>query len=188
MNSPSRLPKVENSLAGNLIVSAPQMPDMAMHHGVVLILGESNEGTQGVLLNSPLNEAMRNWCRQTTAPVDQQQVVEQIQAIAQSAGAEINAQEVPVTICMAENPAKFEEQGLLDVGHGVRILLGRITWKPGELESQLRSGAWMSLPAMKDLVFGDHENLWGTCVKRIGELVIAELPGVESFPEDISAN
>lgn len=175
-------------LPGNLLVASPLGGNERMAGAVILVLEHSAGGAEGVVLNSQANEAMKSWCRHMSQQPDKQAVFEQLQEVASSAAqlAEEGAA-LPLTVCMSK-PAESMEDMVGELGRGVRIFVGRIVWKAGELEKQTSAGNWMVTPAAPELVFGDHENLWQTCVRRIGESVILSAPGVERLADDILAN
>jgi putative transcriptional regulator len=159
-----------------------------MAQSVILILEHSAEGAEGVVLNSQANEAMKSWCRQMARQPDKQAVFEQLQEVASSA-ADLAAAgtSLPLTVCMAR-PADTVEEMVDQLGRGVRIFIGRVTWQAGELENETLDGHWMITPAAPELVFGDYDNLWRTCVRRVGEAVIRSAPGVGEFPLSVLAN
>jgi putative transcriptional regulator len=159
-----------------------------MAGAVILILEHSPEGAQGVVLNSQANEAMKSWCRHMSEQSDKQAVFEQLQEVASSAAhmAE-QGTSLPLTVCMSK-PAESMEDMVGELGRGVRIFVGRVTWGAGELEKQATSGNWMITPAEPELVFGDHENLWQTCVHRVGEDVLRSAPGIGELVDDVLSN
>jgi len=186
------LPPIENPkslLPGNLLVAAPAGGNERMSRAVILILEHSTEGAEGVVLNSEANEAMKSWCREMSQQPDKQAVFEHLQEVASSAAhlAEEGSSSLPLTVCMAK-PAASVEDMVDELGRGVRIFVGRIVWAAGELEKQALAGNWMITPASPELVFGDHENLWKTCIHRIGESVLRTAAGIESLPEDVLLN
>jgi len=155
---------------------------------VILILEHSAEGAEGVVLNSQANEAMKSWCREMSQQPDKQAVFEHLQEVASSAAhlAE-EGSSLPLTVCMAK-PASTVEDMVDELGRGVRIFVGRIVWAAGEIEKQTLAGNWMITPASPELVFGDHENLWKTCIRRIGESVLRTAPGIPYLPDDVLSN
>lgn len=175
-------------LPGNLLVAAPFGGNDRMSGAVILVLEHSPDGAEGVVLNSQANEAMKSWCRHMSEQPDKQAVFDQLQEVASSAAqlAEEGGS-LPLTVCMSK-PAESMEDMVGELGRGVRIFVGRIVWKAGELEKQTTDGNWMVTPAAPELVFGDHDNLWQTCVRRIGESVLLSAPGVRELAGDALAN
>lgn len=159
-----------------------------MAGAVILVLEHSADGAEGVVLNSQANEAMKSWCRHMSEQDDKQAVFEQLQEVASSAAQLVQeGAGLPLTVCMSK-PAQSMEDMVDQLGRGVRIFVGRIVWQAGELEQQTSEGDWMITPAAPELVFGDHENLWRTCVRRIGENVLLSAPGVTELSKNVLAN
>jgi putative transcriptional regulator len=178
----------KSHLPGNLLIAAPLGGNDTMAGAVILVLEHSAEGAQGVVLNSQANEAMKSWCRQMSTQPDKRAVFEQLQEVASSAAHMAEQGTVlPLTVCMSK-PAESMEDMVGELGRGVRIFVGRITWQAGELEQQTSAGNWMITPAEPELVFGDHENLWQTCVHRVGEDVVRSALGVGELMVDVLVN
>lgn len=175
-------------LPGNLLVASPLGGNDRMAGAVILVLEHSAGGAEGVVLNSQANEAMKSWCRHMSEQPDKQAVFEQLQEVASSA-AELaeEGSALPLTVCMAK-PAESMEDMVGELGRGVRIFVGRIVWQAGELEKQTSAGNWMVTPAAPELVFGDYENLWQTCVRRVGESVLLSAPGVRDLAQNVLTN
>jgi putative transcriptional regulator len=170
------------------LVASPLGGNERMAGAVILVLEHSADGAEGVVLNSQANEAMKSWCRHMSEQPDKQAVFEQLQEVASSAAqlAE-EGSALPLTVCMAK-PAESMEDMVGELGRGVRIFVGRIVWHAGELEKQTSDGNWMVAPAAPELVFGDYENLWQTCVRRIGESVLLSAPGVHDLTQNVLTN
>jgi putative transcriptional regulator len=164
------------SLAGNLLVAAPGLIGHAWARKVILILEHSDSGAIGVILNSEENEEVHKFCQRLAHLPDKQAALQQFQSLTAKSTNGVEPSEV--TVCMAK-PVSNLEDVVEQLGENVRVFLGRLTWEAGQLEQELSHGAWMFLPAFPHLMFGHHENLWQTCVKCIGECVIASAPGVK---------
>ena len=49
------------------------------------------------------------------------------------------------------------------------LALGHAAWGPGQLESEIRQNAWLSVPAVDAIVFGsDHERKWRRALATLG--------------------
>ena len=70
----------------------------------------------------------------------------------------------------------------------MRFFVGFAGWGPGQLESELRQEAWLTMPATAETVFAYDEDLWDRVMKRISDAkLIAEL-GIKHVPPDPSLN
>ena len=51
----------------------------------------------------------------------------------------------------------------------LRLMLGYAGWGPGQLESELTEGAWITAPLTPEIVFDvDAESMWETAVRGLG--------------------
>jgi putative transcriptional regulator len=73
-------------------------------------------------------------------------------------------------------------------GDAFRLFIGHAGWSEGQLENELKSGAWFVMPATPDHVFGKDENLWVTAIRQIGRSVIHSALKIKHVPEDPLAN
>lgn len=66
------------------------------------------------------------------------------------------ARDIVESIARGEGPEEF------------RLLLGYAGWAPGQLEAEIRAGAWMPAPIEESLVFGNNsENLWEDAYQKL---------------------
>jgi len=50
-----------------------------------------------------------------------------------------------------------------------RTFMGYSGWAPGQLESEMETGSWLTLPADSSLMFNrDHSRLWGDILRSLG--------------------
>jgi putative transcriptional regulator len=69
-----------------------------------------------------------------------------------------------------------------------RLFLGYSGWAGGQLESELKAGGWLTLPATADEVFSDHEQLWNRVSRRVGLDILAPTIRHRELPDDPSMN
>ena len=165
----------QSFLPGNLLVASPKFGSHPLTSGVILVLEHSPQGAKGVVLNSLENEEVKRWCRRLATQTDKQAVMAQIRAAAES---QKETHGTPFTVCM-EQPGRSLEDAIEHLGASVRLLVGNVSWKGGQLDREITNGVWMFLPGFSQFLFGDFENLWETCVKCIGESVLLTAPGVQ---------
>ena len=67
----------------------------------------------------------------------------------------------------------------------VKVFAGYAGWSPGQLEEELRRGAWLTYPASVELVFQQEaEGLWKMVLRRMGWKTSL----LSDSPEDLSWN
>lgn len=69
-----------------------------------------------------------------------------------------------------------------------QIPVRAVIWEPGQLESELEHGLWLSTVADPALVFGESVPEWSELVRHVGRSVYREALGIEGFPGDVSLN
>lgn len=60
-----------------------------------------------------------------------------------------------------------------------RTFMGYSGWAPGQLENEMRTGSWLTVPADSTTMFGkDHNGLWGNILRSLGEdmALYADMP------------
>jgi putative transcriptional regulator len=178
---------------GRLVVANPLLPDPNFDRTVVMLLACGAEGALGLVLNRPsdtgLATPLPGWEQLAAAPP----VV--------FVGGPVQHQAV---ICLARAPAHagpsvppdawnavlpevgtldldLDPEGLQPAFSQVRIFAGYAGWIPGQLESEIRAGAWWILESVADDAFSDQpETLWQRVLRRQG----GSLALVASYPDD----
>lgn len=70
----------------------------------------------------------------------------------------------------------------------VRIIIGQATWKPGELEAELRDGKWLPMPVSPQLVFSSEDEMWSRAIRQIGNHFVASITGASGQPASVLLN
>lgn len=70
----------------------------------------------------------------------------------------------------------------------VRIIVGQATWKPGELEVELRDGKWLPIPVSPQLVFASEDEMWSRAMRQIGNHFVASISGATGQPASVLLN
>lgn len=188
----SRMTEV-SSLTGRLLVATPALADPNFDRAVVLLLDHDEEGSLGVVLNRP-------------TPVGVADILESWGELAGEPG--VVFQGGPVSLDSAlglavipgdEGPLGWRRVygaiGLVDLETppellaralgSLRIFAGYAGWGPGQLEEELREGAWYVVESEPgDVSSPRPESLWRAVLRRQrGELAM-----VATYPDDPSLN
>lgn len=186
-------PDVPNVIAGRLLISTPVIGDDNFDHTVILILGHSSEGALGVTLNRPLDvqvrETLRDWetLASTPAtlfsggPVESQMIV----GVAASTEGGEHFAEVPG----ADEwwTLDLDQDAALAATHvtALRIFAGYAGWGAGQLEGEIRAGAWFVVDANHTDVFtADPAGLW----ERVLHRQPTNARWFTQYPDDPSVN
>ncbi len=181
------------SLAGDLVVAAPQLGDPNFRRTVVLVLRHDDEGALGVVLNRPLPMATRDavpaWQDSVSAPATLFQ------------GGPVGLEGALGLVTLAPDAdAPFVDRlvgpfGLVDLNveppdglvgvTGVRVFVGYAGWSAGQLEGEVGAGDWYVVGAdAGDATTPEPGVLWRRVLRRQG----GELAIVSTYPEDPSLN
>ena len=178
------------TLQGRLLISSGDLLDSNFRHTVVLIGVHNADGALGVVLNRSLG-------------VTVQEIVPTLADLVPTGEPLFQGGPVqpasPVLLAELIRPelvdiAVFGSVGFLvgDVSADVhpsvlraRVFAGYSGWAPGQLEAELKAGAWITEPALVDDVFTDApEALWSRVLVRKGP----EYRELSRMPYDPSMN
>jgi putative transcriptional regulator len=179
-------------LGGQLLLDGGNLAGSFFHRTVVLICQHDAEGAFGLVLNRPaegclgdlvtidLPESLRGEPVYVGGPV-------QPSAFSYLHTDELLLQaNVMPQVALGHSLEELVEVAEGGLGTGkVRVFAGYSGWSAGQLESEMRRGAWLKHPATVDLVFReDPARLW----KRILEELGGPYRLLASAPEDLSWN
>ncbi|MGE3742723.1 MAG: YqgE/AlgH family protein [Geminicoccaceae bacterium] len=169
------------SLAGSLLVAAPELGDPNFEQTVVLMLQDDEQGALGVVINRPYGKAPTGELlrRLGVDPGDAKGETELFYGgpVEPEIGMIVHGTDyaLPTTHEVASGIAVTSDpKALADIAHGrgphhAIPVLGYAGWAPGQLASELAQGAWFTLPADPTLVFAsDPMQLWKTAYARRG--------------------
>jgi len=181
-------------LTGQLLVATPALDDPNFRRSVVILLDHGEDGALGLVVNRPLE-------------VDVAEVLPAWQPYATDPGRLFHGGPVQVdsALGLVAVPGDSDEPvgvrrligslGLVDLDAppevvagavaGLRIFAGYAGWSRGQLEDEIRSGAWYVLDAEAgDAFTGSPEGLWRDVLRRqIGDLKL-----VSTYPDDPRMN
>jgi putative transcriptional regulator len=181
-----------NGLTGQLLIAAPDLHDGNFSRSVVLMLQHSLQGAMGVVLNQPSDfsvgqvwEEVADTQCDCNDPVNVGGPVEgPLVAIHESIAMSEQTVLEGVYFSMArENLNRIVANDELRF----RLYSGYSGWGPGQLESEIEQGGWMTLDATAEHVFGEEESLWRYVCEHVGQEVIKPHVG-RLAPSDPSLN
>lgn len=155
------------SLAGKLLVASPLLADPNFRRTVVLMLTEDADGAMGVILNRPstsaVSEHLVHWSDRAIDPA--------VVFIGGPVDPEIAIGLSPAT--QPDDPTALAGVGLVDLSQTpagaerIRVFSGYSGWGAGQLQAELKEGAWLVLEAAPDDVFAKAPDLlWASVLRR----------------------
>ena len=187
------------NLSGHLLIAIPDLGDPNFSKTVVLLFQHSYEGASGVILNRLSEASVRSVWNEVAdqdcecddligigGPVEgplialhSDRVLAETQIM--SAGSE---SELPIYISLSKDSLNGLVQQL---SQPFKIFSGYSGWGPGQLESEIEQGGWLTLKAKSEHVFNSPEGLWRQVCDDVGKDVLKPLLG-QHFSGDPSLN
>jgi putative transcriptional regulator len=180
---------------GRLLVATPPLEDPNFDRSVVFMLEHHEHGALGVIINRPTPESLEppleRWLDLLAhppaifagGPVETDALV----ALAltpippQDPGDSLS----PVTAEVMSADLSSDPLLLTDMVSKVRVFRGYAGWGPGQLESEIETGAWLVVDsATEDLFATTPEDLWREVLRRQP----GRLSWLANAPDDLQAN
>ena|SRR5262245_63352111 len=166
-------------LTGQLLVATPEMPDPRFARTVIYMIHHDASGAQGVVVNRPLREMplavlLEQMGMESTGVQD---------TVRLHAGGPVDTLRILVL-----HTAGYASDGTLAVRNGIAVTwepdilraiaqgkgprrtlfaIGYAGWAPGQLEAEMKTGAWVRASADEALVFdGGYETKWDRAMAR----------------------
>jgi len=169
------------NLAPGLLLAMPQLADPNFSRSVVLMIEHSPQGSFGLVINHPspikaselLDSLEMSWRGEDTAvvwaggPVSPSTgwVLHEPMPVAQPGQGTI---EITSSISLSTSPDRLRAIAN-QPPRNIRLLLGYSGWGPGQLESEMASGAWLHANADPTLVFDTPaDDMWERALHSLG--------------------
>lgn len=168
----------DRNLTGQFLVATPEMGDPRFAETVIFMIEHNEKGAMGLIINRPLakgpigdllkglgvenEEATGQIILHYGGPVESQKAFvlhsdDYVSDRTTIVGS--TALTTDVEILRAMGRGKGPRQSI--------FLLGYAGWAPGQLEAEIKAGAWFSIPADEKLIFGgDPATMWERAAAR----------------------
>ena len=163
-----------------LIIAMPDLLDPNFHRTVVLLVERNEEGAFGVVVNRPGENKVAELCAGLNVdwggdssalalyggPVGTQQGFLLHGDVADDVT--VSSREVTPGIRIASDMETFRALCRRPPAD-FRIMLGYAGWAPGQLENEMRTGAWLTAEVAPELIFRTPlEDVWGKTLRGLG--------------------
>ena len=175
------------SLAGSVLVATPIIADPPFARTVVALIEHDAEGALGLIINLPSDLPVARFLPEPSAEVVPPEVIFVGGPVGTDSAIGLLFADDPHGI----RPSPFAGVSIVDPSDrrlesvGMRVFGGFAGWSPGQLEDELREGAWWTaLAHREDFFTAQPESLWDATVRRVE----GRVPLYATFPDDPSAN
>ncbi len=173
------------SARGQLLIAGPALLDPNFWRTVVLVIEHSEDGALGLVLNRPSETLAGEAISELGHTVDPDApllIGGPVQPSAVIVLAEFEDASDSALIAFGEIGVLRADAALENLGAGVRkgrAFVGHAGWGPGQLDSELERGDWISEPARAEDAFSAEPSaLWAEVLMRKGGsyALIARMP------------
>lgn len=170
-----------NYLTGQMLIAMPQMDDKRFRNTVILVCSHDSDSAMGVIINQPMDGLQLDELAEQIGigtprfagdtPVYNGGPVEQSRGMVLHSAEHVLPDSITINdrMAMTSNIKIIAE---IANGYGPNdfiVALGHASWSAGQLERELRSNVWLTMPFQEDLVFGGGmEAVWASCYSRMG--------------------
>jgi putative transcriptional regulator len=167
------------SLAGQLLIAAPNMGDPRFYQTVVLLVLQDRNGAMGIVVNRPLEErplaSLLEVLGETATGVAGSVRIFAGGPVQPELGFVLHSADYhrPDTVGIEGHLAMTSSREILrDIANGrgpkqSLVAFGYAGWGPGQLEAELAQRFWFTTPADANLVFEEaRDRLWENAMTR----------------------
>jgi putative transcriptional regulator len=181
------------SLERHFLVASRQLLDPNFVKSVVLLIRHNEEGALGVVINRPTSKTLGElWKEIGDEPCEAGRPVcmggpVPGPLLAIHANSFFAEMEVLKDVFLAAKKESLDELVML-ADDPLKLFLGHAGWGAGQLEGEIESGAWLTMPASFEYVFYEGEDLWETVTRKIGERTLQSMLHIRHIPDDPTLN
>ena len=180
-------------LSGQILIATPGLVDPNFRQTVVLLVQDCDEGAIGLILNRRSDKLVKHlWETIYHADLATDQLL--------NLGGPVFG---PLMMLHTR-----QELADLEVGRGLyfstqkdyiervvnghvhpyKLFLGHSGWTEGQLRSEINEGAWLHLPAQREMAFSDDAELWQRLLRYAGQLSLLRVLNATTLPDDPTVN
>ncbi len=163
----------ESFLTGQLLVATAEMQDPRFAESVIYMVKHDAEGAMGLIINKPIAKGLIDdllkISGEETKASQKHIVIHYGGPVGQRQGFLLHTDDhsIDSTMKVSNGIAMTADIKMLEAlasGKGPRqslFMLGYAGWAPGQLEAELKTNSWFTLPSDKPLIFGgDADKKW----------------------------
>ena len=167
--------------AGQMLIAMPQMRDPRFARSVVYLCAHTKEGAMGLVINRLFNSLsfpeLLDQLTIPSTPLCDQVKIHFGGPVEAGRGFVLHSNDyAQETTLMVDDDvgltATIDVLKAISEGHGPQrylLALGYAGWSAGQLDSEIRDNAWLSVQSDDNLLFGDDvERKWEKAIAKIG--------------------
>ncbi len=178
---------------GIFLVAAPSLRDPNFRQTVVLLCEHGTEGALGVVVNRPTAMSVSEALPHVPVLEGQRHVLfsggpvqpNQVMLLYRLENLPANSHHVFDGVCLGGDMELVDKILTTESGReAFRAYVGYSGWGPGQLESEMKTGSWITIPADPTVVFEkDPARVWADIVSALGEeyRLYADMPADPSL-------
>ena len=178
------------SLQGHFLIASPRLTDPNFARTVVLMVQHGEEGALGLVINRPLETSVEEVCNKVLeTPCAAEGVLYQggpcegPLMVVHTHGSRSDMEVRPGVHFSTERESI---EWLLRYNEApIKYFVGYAGWAAGQLEAEMETGSWITLPASEDQVFAGDEELWS---KLLAIATLGKYIDPDRIPDDPSLN
>lgn len=160
------------SLQGYLLVASPQLRDANFIKTILLVIQHNAQGALGLILNRPINATIDEvWSQVSETPCRRHDVLHHggpCEGPLMAVHGYEPASQIEVASGIYFSAEKDNVESLIQQNDGpAKIFVGCAGWGPDQLEAELQTGSWLTMPATLDHIFGGGQEQWVTVTRQI---------------------
>src|SRR5918992_5550149 len=153
------------SLQGHFLIASPRLVDPNFARTVVLMVQHGEEGALGLVVNRPLETSVEEICEKVLeTPCAAEGVLYQggpCEGPLMVVHTHGNRSDVEVRPGVHFCTQRESIEWLLKYNEApIKYFVGYSGWAAGQLENEMESGSWFTLPAEEGQIFDGGEELW----------------------------
>ena len=182
-----------NSLHTQLLIATPDLRDPNFASTVLLMIGHNEEGAMGLVLNRPSETTIKEaWeqscdthCRRTEAVRMGGPCPGPLMALHQKPL--LSNATILSDVYLTQTPELLEQ--LVDEPDGtLQFFVGYAGWGPEQLEDELATGSWLTMPASSEIIFNEDLLQWDDLLRRAGSATFYSSLGFKHVPPNPDLN
>jgi putative transcriptional regulator len=181
------------SLQGYLLVASPQLRDANFIKTILLMVQHNEQGALGLILNRPTGTTIGEaWSQVSETPCRRQDILHHggpCEGPLMVLHGHESASQFEVASGIYFSAEKDNVECLIDQdGDPAKFFVGCAGWGPDQLEAELQTGSWLTMPATLGHIFCSGQEQWETVTRQIVRSASLRSLDPKIIPTDPSMN